>query len=111
MSPEPLDPRRFNYNGCLTRRPDHYALGMVIYEVRFLYLALRTFVPHSPSLVLTGHLPSYNLRVYSIVEVVVTDVQCLETLHTESLLRHGLGVCTAVQERFELDSKNCPAAI
>ena len=38
MSPELLDPKRFNSDGRLTRKSDCYALGMVIYEVRFLYL-------------------------------------------------------------------------
>ena len=34
MSPELLDPKRFNSNGRLTRQSDCYALGMVVYEVK-----------------------------------------------------------------------------
>lgn len=33
MSPELLDPQRFDSNGRPTRESDRYALGMVIYEV------------------------------------------------------------------------------
>ena len=33
MSPELLDPKRFNSNGRLTPESDCYALGMVVYEV------------------------------------------------------------------------------
>lgn len=38
MSPELLDPGRFNSDGRLTRESDCYALGMVIYEVNLVYL-------------------------------------------------------------------------
>ena len=34
MSPELLDPKRFNSNGRLTPESDCYALGMVVYEVK-----------------------------------------------------------------------------
>ena len=38
MSPELLDPKRFNSDGRLTRESDRYALGMVIYEVKLPFL-------------------------------------------------------------------------
>lgn len=38
MSPELLDPERFNSKGRLTRESDCYALGMVVYEVKQPYL-------------------------------------------------------------------------
>ena len=41
MSPELLDPKRFDSDGRLTRESDCYALGMVIYEVKSLYLSIR----------------------------------------------------------------------
>lgn len=47
MSPELLDPKRFNSDGRLTRELDCYALGMVIYEVKFLCLA-RQSLAHLP---------------------------------------------------------------
>jgi serine/threonine protein kinase len=37
MSPELLDPEGFGSNGGPTRESDRYALGMVIYEVGWLY--------------------------------------------------------------------------
>jgi serine/threonine protein kinase len=37
MSPELLDPEGFGSNGHPTRESDCYALGMVIYEVSWLY--------------------------------------------------------------------------
>ena len=37
MSPELLDPPRFSSDGRPTRESDRYALGMVIYEVGWLY--------------------------------------------------------------------------
>ena len=37
MSPELLDPTHFGSEGRLTRESDCYALGMVVYEVSWLY--------------------------------------------------------------------------
>jgi serine/threonine protein kinase len=42
MSPELLDPKRFNSDGRLTRESDCYALGMVIYEVNLPCPTLRS---------------------------------------------------------------------
>lgn len=71
MSPELLDPERFNSNGRLTCESDCYALGMVVYEVKQLCLTHSTLI--HPSQVLTGLPPFYHMRAFSPVTAVVID--------------------------------------
>ena len=71
MSPELLNPERFNSNGHLTCESDCYALGMVIYEVKQLCLAHSTLIHLSQ--VLTGRPPFYHMRAFSPVTAVVMD--------------------------------------
>ena len=73
MSPELLDPKRFNSDGRLTHESDCYALGMVIYEVELLCLP-PAFFTHPPQ-VLTGLPPFYDMRAFSPVTAVVMDCQ------------------------------------
>ena len=84
MSPELLDPKRFNSDGRLARESDCYALGMVVYEVRLSCLTYWSLT-HAPQ-VLTGRPPFYNMRAFSPVTAVVIDSQRPEKpLHAKSL--------------------------
>ena len=69
MSPELLDPQRFESGGRPTRESDCYALGMVIYEVGWLYSPQWPLIHTSQ--VLTGLRPFHRLRGYTPVAAVL----------------------------------------
>ena len=83
MSPELLDPRRFGSNGRPTRASDCYALGMLIYEVSWLYSKGR---PHIyPSQVLTGLRPFHHLHAYAPIAAVLEGERPEKPREAESL--------------------------
>ena len=83
MSPELLDPEHFGCSGHPTRESDCYALGMVIYEVSWLWLSCLSLV--NPPQVLSGCRPFHDLRAYSPVRAVLGGVRPEKPLCVESL--------------------------
>ena len=83
MSPELLYPERFGSNGRLTRASDCYALGMVIYEVGWLYSS-RCSLTHV-SQVLTGLQPFHRLTACAVVVVVMEGKRPERPLEAKSV--------------------------
>ena len=85
MAPELLDPPHFGSNGRPTRESDCYALGMVIYEVGWLYSSRLTLVHQSHGQVLTGLRPFHQLCTYEPVPAVLRGERPERPLDAEAL--------------------------
>ena len=83
MSPELLYPSRFGSNGRPTHESDCYALGMVVYEVGWLYSSRRPLTHASQ--VLTGLQPFRHLHDYTAVAVALEGKRPEKPLDAESL--------------------------
>ena len=83
MSPELLDPASFRCSGRPTRESDCYALGLVVYEVSWLWLSHRFFV--NLSKVLTGRRPFHALCGYGPVAAVLRGERPEKPIDAESL--------------------------